>query len=281
MNRIEVFNETNDEIKEIEQIKEVLRIALSVEELDHIEMNVILVDDEKIHDINKRYRKIDRPTDVISFALEDDETSKIDVYDYRVLGDIYISVETARRQAVYYGPSFLREITFLTVHGFYHLLGYDHQNPKEEEEMIKKQNVVMHRFERKKVYKKALDRKRLRDSFSHAFDGLIDAYHSEGNLVVHSLVALLVIICGLIIGLSNYEWIICLLLFGLVITAELLNTTFEHMVDLACPEINPLAKKVKDTAAASVLVFAFVSAIIGLMIFVPKIVIILKAKGVL
>ena len=112
MNRIEVFNETNDEIKEIEQIKEVLRIALSVEELDHIEMNVILVDDEKIHDINKRYRKIDRPTDVISFALEDDETSKIDVYDYRVLGDIYISVPTARRQAEDYGHSFTREITF-------------------------------------------------------------------------------------------------------------------------------------------------------------------------
>ncbi len=276
MNQIEVVNETKEEIKEIESIKEVLKVALSIEKLDHIEMNVILVDDEKIHSLNKKYRKIDRPTDVISFALEDDQTSTIDVYDYRVLGDIYISIETARRQAKEYGHSFLREITFLTVHGFYHLLGYDHQNPKEEEEMIQKQKAVMNKFEHKKKYLKTLDQKRLVDSFRHAFDGLMDAYESEQNLCVHTIVAIIVIIVGLIVGLTNYEWIICLMLFGLVITAELLNTTFEHMVDLACPEINPLAKKVKDTAAASVLVFAFVSAVIGLMIFVPKIILILK-----
>lgn len=281
MNNIEVINELDEEIKEVDAIKEVLRVALEVEELNHIEMNVILVDDEKIHSINKQFRNIDRPTDVISFALEDDKTSTVEVYDYRVLGDIYISVPTARRQAEDYGHSFLREITFLTVHGFYHLLGYDHQNPKEEEEMIKKQDVVMKKFESKKIYSRALDHKRLRDSFRHAFDGLMSAYQSEGNLVIHTMVALLVILCGLIIGLDIHEWIICILLFGLVITAELLNTTFEHMVDLACPEINPLAKKVKDTAAASVLVFAFVSAVIGLMIFVPKIIIILKVKGVL
>ncbi len=276
MNKIEVFNQTDEEIAEIEQIKEVIKVALSVEKLDHIEMNVILVDDETIHSINKQYRNIDRPTDVISFALEDDETSKIDIYEYRVLGDIYISVDTARRQAKDYGHSFLREITFLTVHGFYHLLGYDHQTPKEEEEMLAKQKVVMNKFERRKTFNKTLDKKRLVNSFSHAFDGLLDAYASEQNLCVHTIVAILVIACGLIVGLTNYEWIICLMLFGLVITAELLNTTFEHMVDLACPEINPLAKKVKDTAAAAVLVFAFISAIIGLMIFVPKIIIWLK-----
>ncbi len=276
MNNIEVINDTDEEIEEIGAIKEVLRVALEVEGLNHIEMNVILVDDEKIHSINKEYRKIDRPTDVISFALEDDKKSTVEVYDYRVLGDIYISVPTARRQALEYGHSFLREITFLTVHGFYHLLGYDHQTPEAEEEMLKKQDIVMRKFERKKVYKKALDRKRLRDSFHHAFDGLVSAYHSEGNLVVHSIIATIVIICGFIVGLSSFEWIVCIMLIGLVITAELLNTTFEHMVDLACPEINPLAKKVKDTAAASVLVFAFVSALIGLMIFVPKIIVILK-----
>ena len=83
---------------------------------------------------------------------------------------------------------------------------------------------------------------------------------------------ILVIILGLILKLNNTEWLICLILFGLVIATELINTSIEAIVDLACPKINPLAKIAKDTASGAVLIFALTAAISGLLIFVPKII---------
>lgn len=124
----------------------------------------------------------------------------------------------------------------------------------------------------KKIKYKKLEKKRLVDSFKHAYDGLTDAYNSEQNLCIHTFIAILVIVFGFVLKISYIEWLICLVLIGLVITAELFNTTFEHLVDLVCPNIDPIAKKVKDSASAAVLVFAFISAIIGLIIFVPKII---------
>lgn len=136
----EVNNLTNEEIKEIEDIKFVLNKAIEIEKLDNIEFNVIIVDNEYIHKLNKEYRHIDRPTDVITFALEDNE----DVKDiYRVLGDIYISLDKAKEQAIEYGHSFKREICFLAVHGFLHLLGYDHMEKEDEKIMFGKQEVIL------------------------------------------------------------------------------------------------------------------------------------------
>lgn len=136
----EVNNLTNEEIKEIEDIKFVLNKAIEIEKLDNIEFNVIIVDNEYIHKLNKEYRHIDRSTDVITFALEDNE----DVKDiYRVLGDIYISLDKAKEQAVEYGHSFKREICFLAVHGFLHLLGYDHMEKEDEKIMFGKQEVIL------------------------------------------------------------------------------------------------------------------------------------------
>ena len=136
----EVNNLTNEEIKEIEDIKFVLNKAIEIEKLDNIEFNVIIVDNEYIHKLNKEYRHIDRPTDVITFALEDNE----DVKDiYRVLGDIYISLDKAKEQAIEYGHSFKREICFLAVHGFLHLLGYDHMEKADEKIMFGKQEVIL------------------------------------------------------------------------------------------------------------------------------------------
>lgn len=136
----EVNNLTNEEIKEIEDIKFVLNKAIEIEKLDNIEFNVIIVDNEYIHKLNKEYRHIDRPTDVITFALEDNEEVK-DIY--RVLGDIYISLDKAKEQAIEYGHSFKREICFLAVHGFLHLLGYDHMEKEDEKIMFGKQEVIL------------------------------------------------------------------------------------------------------------------------------------------
>ena len=141
---IEVFNETLEELEELSQLKEFLLQVAKDEKLDNIIYNVIIVDNEQIHEINREYRGIDRPTDVISFALEDDKT--FNRTDIRVLGDIYISIDKVRSQSVEYGHSFKRELYFLAVHGFLHLLGYDHMEKDDEEKMFKKQEEVLSRY---------------------------------------------------------------------------------------------------------------------------------------
>lgn len=102
--------------------------------------SVIFVTKEEIQRLNRDYRKIDRVTDVISFALED-EPDKI--MDLRILGDIYICIDKMLEQAKMYNHSNKRELSFLTVHGLLHLLGYDHQTPEEEKEMFGLQDEIL------------------------------------------------------------------------------------------------------------------------------------------
>ena len=137
----EIFNELDYEISETSDMKKVLEIAIKEEELNDVEFNVILVDNNYIHELNKNYRKIDRETDVITFSLEDNE--EVNEEEHRLLGDIYISVDKAKSQALEYGHSFKREICFLAVHGFLHLLGYDHMNKHDEEIMFSKQELIL------------------------------------------------------------------------------------------------------------------------------------------
>ena len=135
---IEVFNEVDVDLsQELDELKELLNNVCKDEKLGNGEFNVIIVDDEKIHALNREYRGIDRVTDVISFALEDDKSFNIE--DYRMLGDIYICLNRAREQAEEYGHSFKRELSFLAIHGLLHLLGYDHMTEEDEKVMFDKQ----------------------------------------------------------------------------------------------------------------------------------------------
>lgn len=140
----EIINETNEDIKEIENINELLNFVIKKENLENCLFNVIIVDNDYIHKLNKEYRGIDRPTDVISFALED-EVDDVKL-DFRVLGDIYISLDKTYEQAKLYNHSFLRELSFLTIHGLLHLLGYDHMVKEDEEVMFKKQDELLNEF---------------------------------------------------------------------------------------------------------------------------------------
>lgn len=143
MNTIGIFNQTEQALdQELETVEKVLNYALQKEELSNIEFNCIIVDNEMIHSLNKEYRHIDRETDVITFALEDEKEMVLGGEE-RMLGDIYISIEKAESQAEEYGHSLLRELCFLVVHGFYHLLGYDHRNEEEEKVMFQKQEEVL------------------------------------------------------------------------------------------------------------------------------------------
>lgn len=141
MNKIEIFNQLDKEIDELDDVKRVIDIAIKHQKLDNLEFNIIIVDNEYIYNLNRDYRGIDRPTDVITFALEDNKDFV--TLDHRVLGDIYISLDKAIEQAKEYGHGLKREICFLAVHGFLHLLGYDHMKKEEEEVMFGLQEVIL------------------------------------------------------------------------------------------------------------------------------------------
>ena len=106
-------------------------------------LSVIYVNSEQIHEINRTYRNVDRPTDVISFALQDDWDDAIIEEDLYELGDIFINVEAIRKQAKEYGHSIRREACFLFCHGLLHLMGYDHMKPEDEKEMFDLQDVIL------------------------------------------------------------------------------------------------------------------------------------------
>ncbi len=125
---------------------EILRAADVVGKIygaENTELSVTLTDDEKIHALNKKYRGIDRPTDVLSFAFRESDEPEIIGGETEMLGDIVISVERADSQAKDFGHSFLREIIFLEVHGLLHLLGYDHIEEADRIEMETEQDFVM------------------------------------------------------------------------------------------------------------------------------------------
>lgn len=109
-------------------------------------VSVTFVDNDFIHKMNREYRNVDRPTDVISFAFLDDEKDKEKILRGKgsvCLGDIYISVDKAKEQAKEYGHPLERELSFLFVHGLLHLLGYDHMNKEDEEVMFKLQDEIL------------------------------------------------------------------------------------------------------------------------------------------
>lgn len=119
----------------------VIDATLKHEKVDNAIFSIIFVSDEEIHRINKEYRNIDRITDVISFAFEDN--NKMMYNSFRLLGDIYISIPQMRRQAIEYGHSEKRELSFLTVHGLLHLLGYDHMTEEDEKTMFALQELIL------------------------------------------------------------------------------------------------------------------------------------------
>lgn len=132
----------------------ILQKAGEAEGVTDGEVDLTFVDDEQIHELNREYRGIDRPTDVLSFAMNEITNDELEIiYELEegeelesvpdVLGDIIISVPRAKLQSEEYGHSLERELGFLFVHGFLHLLGYDHQDEASEAEMMGKQEAVL------------------------------------------------------------------------------------------------------------------------------------------
>lgn len=150
-NEQEQFEITEELIALLESI---LQKAGEAEGVEDGEVDLTFVDDEAIHELNREYRGIDRPTDVLSFAMHEVTNDELEIiYELDegeeqgnvpdVLGDIIISVPRAKLQSEEYGHSLERELGFLFVHGFLHLLGYDHQDEASEAEMMGKQEAVL------------------------------------------------------------------------------------------------------------------------------------------
>ena len=123
----------NNLYKDYDYLNDVIKTTLEHENAADAYLSVIFVDNDEIQEINRTYRNIDRVTDVISFALEDNDEKLV---GDRILGDIYLCIPRMREQAKEYNHSEKRELSFLVCHGLLHLLGYDHVNNKEEEKVM-------------------------------------------------------------------------------------------------------------------------------------------------
>ena len=136
--KINIHNQTDENIKE--NIRTLKKIFKKVKE--PLSMEIVFVTEKEIAEMNLNFRQIDRPTDVLSF-VNDDENIKS-------LGDIFISLDQARKQALEYEHSYEREVGFLAVHGYLHLKGYDHHSKDEEKEMIKAQKEILDKADLKR-----------------------------------------------------------------------------------------------------------------------------------
>ena len=150
---LEIYDDTKNVPEEkIKLIEDVLNFAGSYLKLpENTEMSVTLMDNEHIHEINKKYRGVDKPTDVISFAIEEDDPDEVPIilpedeeFDIpKNIGDIMVSMDKVKEQAEYLGHSEDRELGFLVVHGFLHLNGYDHMKEEDEKEMVGLQREIL------------------------------------------------------------------------------------------------------------------------------------------
>lgn len=150
---LEIYDDTKNVPEEkIKLIEDILNFAGSYLKLpENTEMSVTLMDNEHIHEINKKYRGVDKPTDVISFAIEEDDPDEVPIilpedeeFDIpKNIGDIMVSMDKVKEQAEYLGHSEDRELGFLVVHGFLHLNGYDHMKEEGEKEMFGLQREIL------------------------------------------------------------------------------------------------------------------------------------------
>lgn len=147
---VEYLNEIDESSTEFQELlTNVLEKAAEMEETGQAEVSVTIVTKERIQEINSEYRQKDSVTDVISFAMEEmgeDETEIIGGEETRFLGDIIICLDVAKEQAEEYGHSLEREMGFLAVHGFLHLLGYDHMNEEDEKRMFGRQEEILEQY---------------------------------------------------------------------------------------------------------------------------------------
>ena len=139
-----IFNTTDEKI-DFSEVDSVIKFSCKHLNIENPLLNIVIVDNEKIREINKEYRNKDAVTDVISFAFE--EVKDVNYEDVRFLGEIYISYERCKEQAKDYGHSVRREFCYLAVHGLLHLLGYDHMTEEDKKVMRALEEEILNEYD--------------------------------------------------------------------------------------------------------------------------------------
>ena len=286
--------DTNDEYEKT--IKKVVDKCFEVENLQNtnLYMSITLTNPEEIKTINKQYRNINKATDVLSFPMfekeeldtmvqdsakkdqvDDTENDKNQVRD--ILGDIVISIQKVQEQAKEYGHSFERELSYMVVHGFYHLMGYDHMVEDDKKQMRAKEENILEKLNisRDLPYEADKDHKikneGFLDAWKNAINGIIYATTTQGNIKRQLIIAVLVVIISLFFDLSKAEFLIFMFTIVLIIFAEMVNTAIETVVDLYTDLYHPKAKIAKDVAAGGVVITAINAVIVAYFLFFDKI----------
>ncbi len=282
-------------------IKQVVTECFKKENLDktNLYMSITLTNPEEIEKLNMQYRNIDRPTDVLSFPMfEKDEldnfikenSKNTDVNEEGdILGDIVISIPRVYEQAEEYGHSFERELAYMVVHGFYHLMGYDHIEENDKKVMRAKEEAVLNELgikretsqkkseeeleqieEQEKVDEKKTTNSNFLDAWKNAIDGIIYATTTQRNVKIQLVIAVLVVIVSLFFDLNRAEFLCFLFTIILILFAEMVNTAIETVVDLYVDVYHPKAKIAKDVAAGGVVITAINAIIVAYFLFFDK-----------
>ena len=280
-------------------IKEVVKECFKEEGLDKTKLylSITLTNPQEIEKINKQYRNIDRPTDVLSFPmfeknelnefLEKNKDYEDEIIKEDILGDIVISIPKVYEQAEEYGHSFERELAYMVVHGFYHLMGYDHIEVEDKKIMRPKEEKILEKlgmkretiFEQTKQESKKIDREKhnktsnsnFLDAWKNAINGIIYATTTQRNVKIQLLIAVLVVIISLFFDLSRAEFLCFLFTIILILFAEMCNTAIETVVDLYVDVYHPKAKIAKDVAAGGVVITTINALIVAYFLFFDKI----------
>lgn len=283
-------------------IKLVVDECFKTEKIDstNLYVSITLTNPEEIEKINMQYRNIDRPTDVLSFPMfEKEDLEKIihndvdsDGFNQQedILGDIVISIPKVYEQAEEYGHSFERELAYMVVHGFYHLMGYDHIDEEDKKVMRQKEENILEHLgikretdnkksemelqkieEKEKANKEKTSNSSFLDAWKNAINGIIYATTTQRNVKIQLVIAILVVIVSLFFDLSRAEFLCFLFTIILILFAEMCNTAIETVVDLYVDVYHPKAKIAKDVAAGGVVVTTINAVIVAYFLFFDKI----------
>ena len=207
-----------------------------------------------------------------------------------ILGDVVISIPRVYEQAEEYGHSFERELAYMVVHGFYHLMGYDHIEESDKKIMREKEENILSNLgieretsteesekelreieNRKKKNKEKTTNSNMLDAWKNAIDGIIYATTTQRNVKIQLLIAVAVVIISLFFDLSRAEFLCFLFTIILILFAEMCNTAIETVVDLYVDVYHPKAKIAKDVAAGGVVITAINAIIVAYFLFFDKI----------
>ena len=238
-------------------------VTLDAIDRKDVGMTISLEGNDQVQALNRQYRDIDEPTDVLSFTSGDIDPETGEIY----MGDVVIAVPKVREQAKQAGHSFNEELALMVVHGILHLQGYDHGTKKAEQEMFFLQNEILAKI---RLYALPVKSESIGRSFKYAIMGILSAFRSERNMWIHLAAAMAAVVSGFIFRISYLEWGLVIFSIALVITTEMVNTTMEYLVNVIKEERSESVRRIKDISAAAVLIATLAAVAIGLIVFLPK-----------